>query len=344
MSSPIFWNILPHVIVLEVCSLLFRSFWNWAISFGFIYLFPRPLMCSGIVYDSYHRLIWWATLRPLARYVLRGRFAAFWPVYIIRIFIGNFTWKFRFGKLILLAGPLCGLRPTSTWWAALRPSAAITWLAALRPFGPYVIKFSFWDFTWKFSYWELSLLNGTLWYILPTGSGWAASRPSAHSSFVGLLVSFDLIMDWLALLWLDWPWLRLWPFYLVGRFSKCLVRPLCGLWPYYGLLRLCILILPQYYVVLGVIGLHCCSTVMTLPRPLSGNILLPFVACWAALRPLAENTWWWAAPRPFASWPSRRDCHVYARDFAACLAGLHVLSTSLCCTLPVRLPSALVDG
>ena len=108
------------------------------------------------------------------------------------------------------------------------------------------------------------MLDGTLCYFLPTGS---EGRLAAFGPLliVGLLVSFDLIMGWLALLWIGWPPLRFWPILfgwpLRGHFPKNLIRPFYGLWPYCGLLHL------------GVIGLHYCSPVMTLPCPLSENIL-----------------------------------------------------------------------
>ena len=43
-----------------------------------------------------------------------------------------------------------------------------------------------------------------------------------------------------------------------------------------------------FYIVFGYFRLLYYCTVMTLPRPLTGNTLLPFLACEAALRPSAE--------------------------------------------------------
>ena len=56
------------------------------------------------------------------------------------------------------------------------------------------------NFILDISYWGFFILVRTLCTILPTGSGWAASRPSAHYCFEGRLVSFDPAMDCVALL------------------------------------------------------------------------------------------------------------------------------------------------
>ena len=110
--------------------------------------FPRTLLCLTHVFILYCRLYCWTTLRPLVRYVLWGRCTAFLThIYYEIISFWEFHLEISFWDLLfVLAGPLCGLRPADTWWAALRPSAYITWLAALRPFGPYILRFSFWEF------------------------------------------------------------------------------------------------------------------------------------------------------------------------------------------------------
>ena len=76
LSWPIFSGTFYLMSLFSRMFLIVRSFWNWAISFGFI-KFPRPLRRSGIVYDS---------LLPID---LMGHFAAFGPICVV--------------------GPLCGL-------------------------------------------------------------------------------------------------------------------------------------------------------------------------------------------------------------------------------------------
>ena len=73
--------------------------------------FPDLLCVRELFMILYCRLIWWATLRPLARYVLWGRLAAFWPMYIIDIFILG----------VSLGNSVLGVNYTC--WTALRPSA-----------------------------------------------------------------------------------------------------------------------------------------------------------------------------------------------------------------------------
>ena len=75
LSSPIFWNILPLVGVLEFvpyCSFILEL----SAVLDSCNLFPRPLRRSGIVYDS---------LSPID---LASHFTAFGPMRVVRLLCG----------------------------------------------------------------------------------------------------------------------------------------------------------------------------------------------------------------------------------------------------------------
>ena len=82
------YNILPHDNVLKVVPYLFICLNDELV---FIPLFPYLLDVWELLILLSYRLLWWTTLRPLALYKLRGRFAAFAP-YIL--------WNFHFGCFI----------------------------------------------------------------------------------------------------------------------------------------------------------------------------------------------------------------------------------------------------